>query len=72
MSSKKKSIKRPEICQFAEGKPNACTKKAVCKFGDYWFCAEHGDRGGLKITQTEKSGSCKNKTVFRYPNCEVK
>ena len=54
MSSKKKRMKRPESCQFAEGKPNACTEKAVCKFGDHWFCKEHGDRGASRDTRTTK------------------
>ena len=57
MSSKKKRMKRPEICQFAEGKDNACTKKAVCKFGDHWFCKEHGDRGSSRATRTRQGVS---------------
>ncbi len=39
-----KDAKAKPRCQFAEGKSEHCHRHSTCKWGDHWFCDEHGSR----------------------------
>jgi hypothetical protein len=31
-------------CQYGKANPPQCNEDATRKYGDYWFCEEHGSR----------------------------
>jgi hypothetical protein len=54
-------------CQFAEGMADHCEKTSTCKWGDAWFCDEHGSRKG--VTVAPATFDAMNKITHRVDEC---